>query len=140
MNRRNSLPGIVAIYTVPSRLLQPFMEEKHLSGIPVGIFAEMKKCPFFGSPKCENVSTPQNNGELEKATLTFNTVTPIVQCEPLAFIVRDAAGNSWCIGSREHPHVVVSLRKYIGPPGSEMNALTYTVTRTSVRAMIPCNV
>lgn len=135
-----SLPGIRNIYIVPVRLLQPAMEYKSIVGIPIGIFTTKKKVSFLGSPSCEAVSTPQNNGSYEKATLTFSLRVPIEITEHVAFIVEDVNGRTWCIGAKEPPYCLIAFRRYIGSPTSEASVLKYTVTRTSVRAMMSCHI
>lgn len=135
-----SLPGIKNIYIVPARLLQPAMEYKAIVGIPIGIFTTKKKVSFLGSPSCEVVSTPQNNGSYEKATLTFSTPVPLELSEPHAFIVEDVNGRTWCIGAKEPPYSLIAFRRYTGSPTSEASVLKYTITRTSVRAMMSCHI
>ena len=66
-----SLPGIKFIGYVPAENLQREIMYKHLAGLPVGIFTEVTPIAFVGVPTCEAVSTYNNNGRVEQATLRF---------------------------------------------------------------------
>lgn len=106
-NFNHSLPGIAQIGYCLCENIQPNIVLKHSSGIPVGIFTEITPVRFFGQPSYEAVEEYDNNGRKVLCTLKFVSNDNIPLHKHLAFVITDASGTSFIIGSRERPYPVV---------------------------------
>ena len=121
-NFNHSLPGIAQIGYCLCENIQPNIVLKHSSGIPVGIFTEITPVRFFGQPSYEAVEEYDN----------------IPLHKHLAFVITDASGTSFIIGSRERPYPVVKSSATSGNPSGESNATTYEIKWSSVGMPIRC--
>ena len=133
-----SLPGIAQIGYVECESLQPNVALKHSSGIPVGIFSEIVPVRFFGVPTCETSSEYDSNGRKVVTSLKFVTNDNIPLNKHLAFVISDASGAFYIIGSRERPYPVVKSFANSGTPSGESNATTYEVRWTAICPPVPC--
>ena len=137
-NCYQSLPGIAQIgYCICSNL-QPNIVLKHSSGTPVGIFTEIVPIRFFGTPSCETTEEYDNNGRKVVTSLTFVTNDNIPTYKHLAFVITDASGTSYIIGSRERQFPVIKSSASSGTPQGESNATTYEIKWTSICKPIRC--
>lgn len=137
-NFNHSLPGIAKIGYCLCENIQPNIVLKHSSGIPVGVFTEIVPVRFFGVPTCETSSEYDSNGRKVVYTLKFVTNDNIPLNKHLAFVITDASGASYIIGSRERPYPVVKSSATSGNPSGESNATTYEIKWSSVGMPIRC--
>lgn len=137
-NFNHSLPGIAQIGYVECEKLQPNIVLKHSSGTPVGIFAEITDICFFGQPTCEAVEEYDSNGRKVVTSLKFVTNDNIPTYKHLAFVITDASGTSFIIGSRERQYPVIKSSATNGTPQGESNATTYEIKWTSICKPIRC--
>lgn len=135
-----SLPGIKYIGYVPSDNLQREIMNKHLAGIPVGIFTDATPIAFCGVPTCEAVSTYNNNGRIEQTTLRFNTIDDLPTSRHVAFIVTDCNNQSYIIGQREKPRPIVKVTRNTGTPDDDPSVCSVEVTLYAQKSLIPCSV
>lgn len=137
-NFNHSLPGIAQIGYCLCENIQPNIVLKHSSGIHVGVFTEITPVRFFGQPSYEAVEEYDNNGRKVLCTLKFVSNDNIPLHNHLAFVITDASGTSFIIGSRERPYPVVKSSATSGNPSGESNATTYEIKWSSVGMPIRC--
>ncbi|MEE1131781.1 MAG: hypothetical protein UHX00_09225 [Caryophanon sp.] len=137
-NFNHSLPGIAQIGYCLCENIQPNIVLKHSSGIPVGVFTDIVPVRFFGQPSYEAVEEYDNNGRKVLCTLKFVSNDNIPLHKHLAFVITDASGTSFIIGSRERPYPVVKSSATSGNPSGESNATTYEIKWSSVGMPIRC--
>ena len=137
-NFNHSLPGIAQIGYVECENIHPNIVLKHSSGIPVGIFTEIVPIRFFGSPSYETIEEYDNNGRKVVTSLTFVTNDNIPTYKHLAFVITDASGTSYIIGSRERQYPVIKSSANSGTPSGESKATSYEVRWTAIASPIPC--
>ncbi|MBQ1408198.1 MAG: hypothetical protein IIY87_00375 [Bacteroidales bacterium] len=99
MKSTQSLPGIMFLGYVPAERLQREIMYKYLAGVPVGIFTDVTPINFVGVPTCEAVSSYNNNGRIEQATLRFKTLDELPTNSHIAFVIPTAADNPTLLGS-----------------------------------------
>ncbi len=133
-----SLPGIAQIGYVLCDNIQPNIVLKHSSGVPVGVFTEIKPIRFFGQPSYEAVEEYENNGRKVLCTLKFVSNDNIPLHKHLAFVITDSSGTSYIIGSRERPYPVIKSSATSGTPSGESNATTYEIKWSSIGMPIRC--
>ena len=137
-NLCTNLPGIVAISYCLCENIQPNIVLKHSSGIPVGVFTEITPVRFFGQSSYDAVEEYDNNGRKVLCTLKFVSNDNIPLHKHLAFVITDASGTSFIIGSRERPYPIVKSSATSGNPSGESNATTYEFKWSSVGMPIRC--
>ena len=133
-----SLPGIKKIGILPANRLQRQIMYKFLAGIKVGIFADIKRIRFCGSPSCEAVSQYNNNGRIEHTSLKFSTTEKIPTGEHIAFVVTDCNGDSYVIGQREKPRPIIVQTKNTGNPNGNAAVTNVEVSLYAQKSLIPC--
>lgn len=135
-----SLPGLTKVGYIPCKLLQPDITLRAMSGIPVGIYSLTTDVELTGAATCESTSSPDNNAQLEKATLTFYTTDDTVPIDtPLAFVATTVQGQSYIIGRYEQPFPSVKRTRTTGVPDGDRSVLKYEVTFSALRALVPCS-
>ena len=137
-NLCTNLPGIVAISYCLCENIQPNIVLKHSSGIPVGVFTEITPVRFFGQSPNDAVEEYDNNGRKVLCTLKFVSNDNIPLHKHLAFVITDASGTSFIIGSRERPYPIVKSSATSGNPSGESNATTYEIKWSSIGMPIRC--
>ena len=137
MKTTQSLPGIKFIGYVPAENLQREIMNKHLAGIPVGIFTDITPIAFCGAPTCEAVSTYNNNGRIEQTTLRFKTLDDLPTYRHIAFVVTDCNNQSYIIGQREKPRPIVNITQNTGTPNGDPAVLSVEVTLYAQKSLIP---
>ena len=131
-----SLPSIIKIYTVPCAQLAPNIMEKHLAGVPVGIYPLPTEIEQYGTGTCVAESAIEEGSIIEKTTLQFNTTQQLENREQLAFVIMDANLQYYIIGAREKPYPTVEVSKEISP---DANVNTVKVKLTRRKSLIPCS-
>ena len=132
---KQSLPNIIDIYIVPCASLIPNITEKYRAGLPVAIFPLPTAIEHHGSASCEAEQEYDNGGYSEKTVLQFTTTEDISHYPPLAFVVTDANGQSYIIGTQEAPYPIIEITKTID---KEVNVNTVKVTFTRRKSLVPC--
>ena len=130
-----SLPDIIAVYSVPCESHIPNITEKYRAQLPVGIFPLPTPIELCGKGSCEAEQEYDNGGYSEKTVLQFNTTEELTQNPPLAFVITDAQGQSYIIGTREAPFPIVEISKTID---KEVHVNTVKVTFTRPKSLVPC--
>ena len=132
---RQSLPNIINIYIVPCASLVPNITEKFRAGLPVAIFPFPTPIEHFINASCETEQEFDNGGYSEETVLQFSTTEDISHYPPLAFIVTDANGQSYVIGTQEAPYPIIEINRTID---KEINVNAVKVTFTHRKSLIPC--
>ena len=140
MKQTQSLPGIKFIGHVPSENLQREIMNKHLAGLPVGIFTDITPIAFCSVPTCEAVSTYNNNGRIEQVTLRFKTLETLPLNRHVAYIVTDCNGQSYIIGQREKPRPIVNITRDTGTPNGDPSVCSVEITLYAQKSLIPCTI
>ena len=132
---KQSLPNIIDIYIVPCASLIPNITEKYRAGLPVGIFPLPTSLEHFGNASCEAEQEYADGGYSEKTVLQFTTTEDISHYPPLSFVVTDANGQSYIIGTQEAPYPIIEITRTID---KEVNVNTVKVTFTRRKSLVPC--
>lgn len=132
---KQSLPNITAIYYVPCASLIPNITEKHRAGLPVAIFPLPSSIEQYGNASCEAEQEYDNGGYLEKTVLEFTTTDDLSHFPALAFVVTDADGQSYIIGTKEAPYPIMEITQTID---KEVHVNTVKVTFTRPKSLVPC--
>ena len=132
-----SLPNIISIYTVPCSGLSPNITEKFLAGLPIGVFPLPTAIEHYGIAKCEAEQEYVNGSYSEKTVLQFTSKQDISQFPAPAFVIKDAQGDTFLIGTREAPFPMVEITETID---KEENIKAYKVTFTRRKSLVPCSV
>lgn len=132
---RQSLPGIKSIGYLPCANLSPLIMQKHIVGIPVGVFSAITPIEHYGNASCEAESEYDHGRKLQKAKLKFSTTDDIPIDKHLAFVVTDAEGKSWLIGLREPPYPIA---EYVRIIDMSNNIWELEVIFSHRKSLIPC--
>ena len=132
---RQSLPGIKSIGYLPCANLSPLIMQKHIVGIPVGVFSAITPIEHYGNASCEAESEYDHGRKLQKTKLKFSTTDEIPIDKHLAFVVTDAEGKSWLIGLREPPYPIAEYTRLID---REKRLSEVEVSFTARKSLIPC--
>ena len=120
-NFNHSLSGVAQIGYCLCENIQPNIVLKHSSGIPVGVFTEITPVRFFGQPTCEAVEEYDSNGHKVVTSFKFVTNDNIPTYKHLAFVITDASGTYFIIGSRERPYPVIKSSATSGTTPTRQN-------------------
>ena len=132
---KQSLPNIIDIYKVPCASLVPNITEKYRAGLPVAIFPLPSPIEQYGNASCDAEQEYVGGGYSEKTVLQFTTTENISQFPPLAFVVTDAGGQSYIIGTKEAPYPIMEITQTID---KEVHVNTVKVTFTRPKSLVPC--
>ena len=132
---KQSLPNITAIFYVPCASLIPNITEKNRAGLPVAIFPLPSVIEQYGNASCEAEQEYVGGGYSEKTVLQFNTTDDLTHYPPLAFVVTDAGGQSYIIGTKEAPYPIMEITQTID---KEVHVNTVKVTFTRPKSLVPC--
>lgn len=136
-NQCINLPGIVEVRWLDARFLSPNIAAKHNAGLPVAVMTDTKPIKIFGVAQCQAVEEHDNNGRVEKATLTFITNSDLPRHREVAWLCRQASGQWWLIGAREPHYPTVKISFHSGEPGGERAVNTVEITHQAVKSLIP---
>lgn len=133
-NNCQNLPGITEIWVLPAASLLPFLMEKSLAGIPIAVLDAAAGVRFFGDASCVTEQVDDHNGRLETATLTFSCLVD-VPATGLAYLVKQASGQWWLLGTKElQPQVT---KEYSTSAPGEKSVYTITATLKAQKALLP---
>lgn len=132
---KQSLPDIVAIYQIPCDSLVPNITEKYRAHLPIEISASLTSIEHYGNASCEAEQEYEGGGYSEKTTLQFSTAEEIRQFPPLAFVITDAGGQSYIIGTKEKPYPMIEMAQTID---KDKNVNIVKVTFTRAKSLVPC--
>lgn len=133
---RQSLPGIKSIGYLPCANLSPLIMQKHIVGIPVGVFSAITPIEHYGNASCEAESEYDHGRKLQKTKLKFSTTDEIPIDKHLAFVVTDVEGKSWLIGLREPP---CPITEYVRKIDSSTNIWEVEVSFSARKSLISCS-
>ena len=134
----SSLPGIIKLSYIDCQLLPKDITLKAMAGVLVTIASAATEIPFVGIPTCETESQFDNNSQIEKTTLSFNTTEIIPTDQHLAFIIKTVQGNSFVIGTKEQPFPTIKISTTTGTPDGDPSVRKYEVTFTARKSLTPC--
>ena len=132
---KQSLPNITAIFYVPCASLIPNITEKNRAGLPVAIFPLPFSIEQYGNASCEAEQEYVGGGYSEKTVLQFTTTDDLSHYPALAFVVTDAGGQSYIIGTKEAPYPIMEITQTID---KEVHVNTVKVTFTRRKSLVPC--
>ena len=132
---KQSLPNITAIDYVPCASLIPNITEKYRAGLPVAIFPLPSPIEHYGNASCEAEQEYVDGGYSEKTVLQFTTTDDLSHYPALAFVVTDADGQSYVIGTKEAPYPIMEITQTID---KEVHVNTVKVTFTRPKSLVPC--
>lgn len=132
----HNLPGISEVRFIYCAHLLPYLVEKVAAGVPVAVEHDRSQAiNIYGNPSCVAESKDSNNGRAETVTLGFSTLSK-VPAVGVAFLVRQASGQWFLIGSRENAPVV-SINYNTGEMAGEAAVYSVSVTFSAYKALIP---
>ena len=137
---RQSLPGITRIAFVDCDLLPADITLRAMAGVPVGIYTTVNEIGKIGDATCETEELFDNNSQVEKATLTFNTLDELPTDRHLAFVIFTANGDTFVIGAKEMPYPTVKITRSTGAPDGEPSVRKYEVSYTAKKSLVLCAV
>ena len=132
-----NFPGIVEVRWVDARFLSPNMMVKHNAGLPVAVMTDTTPIIIFGEAVCQAVEEHDNNGRVEKTTLTFMTNSVLPRHYEVAWLFRQASGQWWLIGTKEPHYPTVKITYHSGEPSGERAVHTVEITHQAVKSLIP---
>ena len=132
------LPGIKAIGWIDCRHLPRRVDLSAICGMTVAVLTDVHPIPFFDEPTCECKTKKDGAGYEDTATLKFLTSKQLPRGAALGFVVTDVNGNSYLIGSREHPLPIVEPTRQTGIPSGDAAGYEYEIKHVSIRSMVPC--
>lgn len=131
------IPGIIHIYCVNCPDLLPEMKLKFQAGIPVSVLADGVGLRHFGTPTLKVETDHDNNGQVQKTTLSF-TCDSVLPPGDLGFVVVTAVGKEYLIGSKEPPYPAIKQTLASGSPGDTSAVWQIEVTLTDFVSIIKC--
>ena len=106
-----------------------------MAHLPIGIFPLPTAVGHFGNAECEAEQEYDNGYYSEKTVLQFTTTDELDNAMHLAFVVTDANGESYIIGTKEAPFPMVEITKTVD---KETNFYAVKVTFHKRKSLIPC--
>ena len=132
------LPGIKTIGWVDCRRLPANVALSAICGMQVVVLTDIHPIVFFDEPTCECKTKKDCAGYEDTATLKFLTDKELPRNPCLGFVVTDVNGNSYLIGSREHPLPIVEPTRQTGIPSGDAAGYVYEIKHVSIKGMVPC--
>ena len=140
MNTQFSLPGIQSIAYLLSQSLSEYLTMQAISKVPVAIDAALlNPICFSGEPTCECTQSNASIGLSQNLELTFCSKLQLPDNDYLAFLITDANGQSYLVGTKEE-HPLIERVQSFGTPEGDPSTFTYRIQLTSPQALIPCSV
>ncbi|MBP5687786.1 MAG: hypothetical protein J6X22_03990 [Muribaculaceae bacterium] len=131
-----NLPGICEVRYIAVAHLLPYLVEKVAAGAPIAVERDRSQnVNIWGNPSCVAEQKDSNNGRTESVTLEFNTLSK-VPAVGVAFLVRQASGRWFLIGTKEEAPVV-SIQYNTGETAGEAAVHHVTVTFAAYKALLP---
>lgn len=132
------LPGVKAIGWVDSRNLPRRVDLSGIVRVKVLVLTDVHPVDFFGHPDCSCRTEKSNGGYQDTASLKFSSPMQLPDDVPLSFVVTDIAGDTYLIGSLEHPWPKVKCETVLGTPSGDPAGYSYEITHVSIKSMVPC--
>jgi len=135
------LPGITFIGWLDGSKLQRSVGCAGIVGQHVDIYTAVHEIQFCGEPQCSCKSAKgDGGGYTDTATLKFNSPdrVPFRQMRNMAFVVTDATGKSYLLGSLERPCASIEGEQMPGSPSGDAAGFAYEVRHCSYKSMVPC--
>ena len=134
------LPGVTAIAWVSSNVLPERIDLRAMVGENIQLIAQLNEITFTGEPECKLIRQKEGHAYTEEAELSFTSAGPLKKDSDIAIVVKCANGNSYIIGSREHPMPVIESERNLGAPKGATNAFTIKVNHKALKSLIRCSV
>lgn len=134
-----SLPGISCIAYLAANSLPSHLTMQSMAGLQIFVVSDLTNVPFNGEPTCECTQTNAQGSPSQSVELSFRATMQLPEEFHLAFLVIDANGDYYLIGTKEE-HPLVERVQSFGSPDADPNSFTYNVSLTSPRSLIPCRV
>lgn len=131
----SSLPGIRRIAYTDCELLPTDITLRALSSTPIRLVCPLTEIKFTGRALCESETTPDNNSQIEKTTLTFDTLDTIPTDRHLAFFVETVNSERFIIGTKEQPFPTIKISTTTGTPSGDPSIRKYEVTFTARKSL-----
>ena len=106
-----------------------------MAGIPIGVFPLPTAVEHYGNTRCEAEQEYVGGAYSEKTVLQFTTTNDLNHYPALAFVVTDADGQSYIIGTKEAPYPIVEITQTID---KEVHVNTVKVTFTRPKSLVLC--
>lgn len=140
MNQCLSLPGIQKVWYVLRDYLPDDVVYRSVVGMSVSLSEQPISIPTSGESVCEVESTYDNNSYIEKAKLTFQTLTEVPTDQHPAFLFQTIDGSIYIIGAKERPYPSVKITRSTGQPDGDTSVRKYEVSFTAKKALALCTV
>lgn len=134
-----SLPGIVQIGYIRCQLLQEDIVYRAAVGIKVELSSQPTDINFMGDALCETEEEFNNNIQLQKTKLSFQTLQHLPTNHPLAFVIRTVEDERYVIGSQERPYPTVKVTRSTGQPDGDPSVRKYEVSFTARKSLALCS-
>lgn len=132
------LPGIIFIGWVDCRNLPCRVDLSAICRITVPVLTDVHPMDFFGEPECQRQTRKEGAGYEDTATLKFLSDTELPANGCVGFVITDANGISYLIGSREHPRPIVEMTRRTGSPSSDSAGILYDIKHVALRTPVQC--
>ena len=140
MNQCLSLPGIQKVWYVLRDYLPDDVVYRSVVGMSVSLLEQPISIPTNGESVCEVESTYDNNSYIEKAKLTFQTLTEVPTDLHPAFLFQTIDGSIYIMGAKERPYPSVKITRSTGQPDGDTSVRKYEVSFTAKKALALCSV
>lgn len=140
-NSTQIIPAIVFIGWLDGNKLPNAVGCAAIVGQSVNIFTLVHEIQFCGNPSCSCKSAKVNGAFSDNASLKFFSPCklPFNVLRNIAFVISDPAGNSFLLGSKEHPCAAIDCEFSSGSPDGEPAGFAYEVVHYSYKSLVPCN-
>lgn len=132
-----SMPGISEVWVMDADDIQSGVVQAHIAGLDVTVLARKRELMAFSDASCEVETSWEDNAQKEKATLQFTTTSVVIPSKAMAWLIKDATGQWWLMGSKERPWPTTTVGRNLGSPGNEKAARRVKATLESLVALIP---
>lgn len=133
------LPGVKSLWWVDCSKLKRHVGLHRICRTMAPINTDVHPIQFFGVAEYDYKPSNKANGQQhDTATLKFLTLEELPYGIDLGFIVTNVEGESFLIGSKEHPLPIVEAELRSGKPDGEAAGWLYNVTHVAYRTLIPC--
>ncbi len=139
MSKCHSLPGIIDLRYTNCATLQQDIVYRALVGINIELDSHPTSITFLGDAVCEVEENFDNNIQVERTKLTFQTLEELPTHLHLAFLVKTADGEWFVIGSKERPYPTVKVTRSTGQPDGDPSARKYEVSFTARKSLALCS-
>ena len=139
MGKCHSLPGILLVSYIDCASVPRDVPYRAAVGIKVELSQQPTDITLLGEAVCEVEEQFDNNVQMEKAKLTFQTLDEVPTGQHLAFVIQTVDGQRYIIGSQERPYPTVKVTRSTGQPDGDASARKYEVSFTARKSLALCS-